>query len=195
MHMATYFPGNTYITFALHGKVFGLNISPARETLVLTNTLITKTPMTEDGMLGFVDVRGQGIPVFDLRRKLGLPPADPTDNATIIVVELDVDGISSTIGVVVDRVQDVLNISSEQIDHLPRLVGNIDTGFIQGLARETGGRKARPVILLSVPGLSSLAVCPINLLSTIADISQAMPGIKPSAYRRKTSPSLALTGA
>ena len=142
--------GNTYLTFHLDGELFGLNIHLVRE--VLEYTAITRVPMTAEFMRGIINVRGHVVPVVDLRRKFGLAKAEQTVNTCIIIVELEVDGESSTMGALVDGVQEVLDIMPGQIETTPRLGSRIDTRFIQGIAKQNDDF----VILLDIQAIFSM---------------------------------------
>jgi purine-binding chemotaxis protein CheW len=152
---------NTYLTFYLDEELFGLNIQMVRE--VLEYVPVTRVPMTADFMLGVINVRGHVVPVIDLRRKFGLNKTEQTVNTCIIIVELDVEGESSTMGALVDGVQEVMDIMPEQIEKSPRLGSRIETRFIQGIGKLTD----RFVILLNIQSVLSL-----EELSMIADMQQ-----------------------
>ena len=152
---------NTYLTFHLDEELFGLNIHLVRE--VLEYTAITRVPMTAEFMRGVINVRGHVVPVVDLRRKFGLAKAEQTVNTCIIIVELDMDGESSTMGALVDGVQEVLNILPEQIETAPRLGSRIDTQFIQGIAKMNDNF----VILLDIQSIFSM-----DELSMLAEMHQ-----------------------
>lgn len=155
------FQSNTYLTFYLNKELFGLNIQLVRE--VLEYTTITKVPMTANFMCGVINVRGHVVPVVDLRRKFGLTEAEQTVNTCIIIVELNIEGESSTMGALVDGVQEVLDIQPEQIEDTPRLGSKIDTRFIQGIGKLTD----KFVILLDIQEIFSL-----EELSMLADLQQ-----------------------
>lgn len=140
---------STYLTFYLEQDLFGLNIDKVRE--VLEYTKITKVPRTEDYMRGVINVRGHAVPVVDLRLKFGLDQGEQTVDTCIIIVELEMEGESSTMGVLVDGVQEVLDIPAEQIEKPPRLGNKIDTQFIQGI----GKLEDRFVIILDIQSVFS----------------------------------------
>ncbi len=151
----------TYLTFHLGKELFGLNIQEVRE--VLEYIPVTKVPMTADFMRGVINVRGHVVPVVDLRRKFGLAETEQTVNTCIIIVELEIEGESSTMGALVDGVQEVLDISPEQIEASPRLGSRIDTRFIQGI----GKLVEQFVILLDIQAIFSM-----EELSMLAEIHQ-----------------------
>ena len=152
---------NIYLTFYLDEELFGLNIHLVRE--VLEYTSITKVPMTADFMRGIINVRGHVVPVVDLRRKFGLAEAELTVNTCIIIVELEIDGESATMGALVDGVQEVLDIPQEQIEASPRLGNKINTRFIQGIAK----LGERFIIMLDIQAIFSM-----EELSMLAEMQQ-----------------------
>ena len=102
-----------YLTFALGQEEYGLEILKVREIIGYMD--ITAVPQTPDYVKGVINLRGQVIPVIDLRRKFGMEPAEPTEQTCIIVVEIShAEGAIST-GIVVDRVSEVLDITADQI--------------------------------------------------------------------------------
>lgn len=155
---------NTYLTFYLDEELFGLNIHLVRE--VLEYTEITRVPMTAEFMRGVINVRGHVVPVVDLRRKFGLPKSEQTVDTCIIIVELEVDGESSTMGALVDGVQEVLDILPEQIEDSPRLGNKIDTQFVRGI----GKLNDQFVILLDIQTIFSM-----DELSMITGMHQEEP--------------------
>ena len=152
---------NTYLTFHLDEELFGLNIHLVREVLELTD--ITRVPMTAEYMRGVINVRGHVVPVVDLRQKFGLTQTQQTVDTCIIIVELDIDGESSTMGALVDGVQEVLTIAPEQIEASPRLGSRIDTRYIQGI----GKLGEQFVILLDIQAIFSL-----NELAMLAEMNE-----------------------
>ncbi len=152
---------HTYLTFFLDDELYGLNILMVRE--VLEYTEVTRVPMTADFMRGVINVRGHVVPVVDLRKKFGLAAMEQTVNTCIIIVELEIEGESSTMGALVDGVQEVLDITPEQIEKSPRLGSRIDTHFIQGI----GKLGDRFVILLDIRAIFSN-----RELSMISDMQQ-----------------------
>ncbi|MFA6508469.1 MAG: chemotaxis protein CheW, partial [Treponemataceae bacterium] len=74
---------NQYLTFTLDEEQYALSVLKVRE--VLEYTRITKIPKTAAYMKGVINLRGQGVPVIDLRSKFGLPEIENTKNTSIIV--------------------------------------------------------------------------------------------------------------
>ena len=122
-----------YVTFSLGGELFGVEVSRTREILSLTP--VTKVPQTPEYLLGVINLRGQVVPVIDMRLKLGLPAGEETEDTCIIVVEVQVDGEPIIIGAFADAVREVLEIRSDKIEPPPRLGTRLKTKFITGMGK------------------------------------------------------------
>ena len=122
-----------YVTFSLGEELFGVEVSRTREILSLTP--ITKVPQTPNYLLGVINLRGQVVPVVDMRLKLGLLAGEDTDDTCIIVVEVQVDGEVITVGALSDAVREVLDIRADQIELPPRLGTRLKTEFIAGMGK------------------------------------------------------------
>ena len=122
-----------YVTFGLGEELFGVEVARAREILDLVP--VTKVPQTPDYLLGVINLRGQVVPVVDLRIKLGLPKAMETRDSCIIVMEVQVDGEVLTVGGLADSVREVLELRDDLIEPAPRLGLRLKTEFIAGMGK------------------------------------------------------------
>jgi purine-binding chemotaxis protein CheW len=122
-----------YLTFALAKEEYGLEILKVREIIGYMD--ITAVPQTPDYVKGVINLRGQVIPVIDLRTKFCMQKADVTDQTCIIVVEIRKDGRNLSTGIVVDRVQEVLDIAGENIEEAPQFDSSVNTDFILGIGK------------------------------------------------------------
>ena len=95
-----------YMTFKLGDELFAIYVSQVREVLEVLQ--ITKVPTAPPYMRGVVNVRGQSIPVVDLRLRFGLPSVADTVNTRVIVMELNIDGETAVIGGLADSVHEVI---------------------------------------------------------------------------------------
>ena len=129
-----------YLTFGLADEEYGLEILKVREIIGVMD--VTAVPRTPEFVKGVINLRGKVIPVVDLRLKFGIEEAERTDETCIIVV--DVDGLE--IGIVVDKVSEVLDIAGENIEDPPSFGTNVDTDFILGM----GKADERVTILLDI---------------------------------------------
>jgi purine-binding chemotaxis protein CheW len=122
-----------YVTFCLGEELFGIEVTRAREILDLVP--VTKVPQTPDYLLGVINLRGQVVPVVDLRVKLGLSKAEATRDSCIIVMEVQVDGEVLTVGGLADSVREVLELRDDLIEPAPRLGTKLKTEFIAGMGK------------------------------------------------------------
>ncbi|MBT4088600.1 MAG: chemotaxis protein CheW [Deltaproteobacteria bacterium] len=125
---------NQYLAFKLEDEVFAFDISRVRE--VLEFDAVTKVPQTPDMMQGVINLRGSVVPVVDLRIKFGMGEIEKTVNTVIIIIEIDLDGDSTMIGVLVDSVKEVMDLDSEHIEPPPSIGSRLNTEFIDGMGKQ-----------------------------------------------------------
>jgi len=122
-----------YLTFKLDDEVFAVDVSSVREILELAQ--ITKIPRTPDFMRGVINVRGNVVPVVDMRVKFGMPRTEDTVDTCIIVMEVDLEGEDTVIGALADSVQEVFDLAPENIEPAPRIGMRLSTEFIRGIGK------------------------------------------------------------
>ncbi len=122
-----------YLSFKLDKESFALDISKVREILDLSK--ITKVPRMPEFMLGVINLRGKVVPVVDMRLKLGLPKGEQTVNTCIIIVENTIDSETTTLGALVDSVQEVFDMDQTQVEPPPRLGTRLNTEFLDGMGK------------------------------------------------------------
>ena len=125
-------------------EVFALDITKVRE--VLDFTTITKVPRTPEFMRGVINLRGSVVPVVDLRIKFGLTKTEKTVNTCIIITEVTVDNETTVLGALADSVQEVLDLSPEQIEPAPKIGTKLNTEFIKGMGKQND----RFIIILDI---------------------------------------------
>ena len=122
-----------YLTFALAHEEYGLEILKVREIIGYMD--ITAVPQTPHHVKGVINLRGRVIPVIDLRAKFGMETTAVTEETCIIVVEISRGDRTFGTGIVVDRVQEVLDIAGEDIEEAPRFGSSVNTDFILGMGK------------------------------------------------------------
>lgn len=122
-----------YLTFTLSQEEYGIEILKVREIIGYMD--ITSVPRTPEYMKGVINLRGQVIPVLDLRTRFGMPTAEVTDQTCIIVAEINQQGRRFNAGLIVDQVQEVLDISSENIEDAPQFGTSVQMDFILGIGK------------------------------------------------------------
>ena len=123
---------NQFLTFFLAGEEYGVGILGVQEVKAWEG--VTQIPNTPAHVKGVLDLRGAIVPVVDLRTRFGLPAQDYGITTVIIVLRLEQDGESQTIGIVVDAVSDVMDVTENQIKDPPDFTGDAKATFIKGLA-------------------------------------------------------------
>ncbi len=125
--------GGKYLTFALADEQYGLEILKVREIIGYIN--VTAVPQTPGYVKGVINLRGQVIPVVDLRAKFGMETAEVTDQTCIIVVEIQQAERTFSTGIVVDHVQEVLDVDGHDIEPAPQFGSAVETDFILGMGK------------------------------------------------------------
>ncbi len=122
-----------YLTFVLCDEQFALQIAKVRE--VLDFTTITKVPRMPDFLRGVINLRGNVVPVIDLRLKLGMSAIERTVDTCIVIVEVEAEDDFIQIGALADSVQEVIDLDRNHISPPPKIGAKINTDFIQGMGK------------------------------------------------------------
>ena len=127
---------NQFLTFMLSGEEFAVPIMQVKEIIEYHG--LTVVPMVPKFISGALNLRGNVIPVINLATKLDMPTSDETRRTSVVIMEVQLDDESTVIGVMVDRVLDVIDIAEENIDSAPSLGARIRTDFIRGMGKLDG---------------------------------------------------------
>ena len=122
-----------YLTFVLGSEEYGLEILKVREIIGYID--VTAVPQTPGYVKGVINLRGQVIPVIDLRCKFNMEAAEQTEETCIIVVEIAQNDHDISTGIIVDKVQEVLDVAGENIEDSPEFGSDVDTDFILGMGK------------------------------------------------------------
>lgn len=125
-----------YVTLGIAGEVLAVPVDTVRE--ILENRTVSRLPHAPDYLLGMLDVRGQGVPVIDLRLKLGFPTAPDTENTRIIVLTVTVDDRVLTLGLKTDRVFEVTVLDDTALEPPPDIGVRWSSNLIVGIGRRNG---------------------------------------------------------
>lgn len=118
-----------YLTFKVSSENYGMNVLDVVE--ILRMITITNIPESLDYIKGIINLRGKIIPVMNVRVRFGLDEIEYDDRTCIIVVS--VKGVD--IGLIVDAVAEVLEISEGQIDCMPSVSQGAHQKFIRGIGK------------------------------------------------------------
>ena len=150
-----------YLTFKLDEEVLALDVAKVRE--ILEESSITKVPQTPDFLRGVINLRGSVVPVIDLAARFGGRQTETSRRTCIVIIELTTAGEHHDIGVVVDAVSEVLEVSATDIEPSPSFGAKIRADFIEGMGKIAG----KFVIILDIQKV--LSVDEIAALATVAD--------------------------
>ncbi|HHV65637.1 MAG TPA: chemotaxis protein CheW [Peptococcaceae bacterium] len=131
------------VTFSLGTEEFAVDIMKVQEIIRIPP--ITRVPKAPDYVEGVINLRGNIIPVVDLRVRFGMPRAEETEQSRIVVFQDE----GKVFGARVDGVTEVLRIASEAIEPPPPVALGLDADFIRGV----GKVGERLLILLNVDNL------------------------------------------
>jgi len=136
-----------YLTFTLDQERYAVDIAKVRE--VLEFSTVTKVPRTPEFMRGMINLRGNIVPIVDMRIKFNLDKV--AYDAFTVVIILNV--ANRVVGMVVDGVSDVLTLLPEQIRPSPEFGSTFDTEYLVGL----GAVDQRMLILVDIEKLMTSA--------------------------------------
>jgi chemotaxis signal transduction protein len=125
-----------YLTLGLGSETFGIAVRHVREILDLGT--IAALPQAPSFLLGMIDVRGEGVPVVDLRVKLGLEAIAATATTRIVILDVPVEGRATAVGFVADRVIAVSTLDSDHLDPAPSVGGRWHARSLAGIGRRDG---------------------------------------------------------
>jgi purine-binding chemotaxis protein CheW len=122
-----------FVTLGLGDEVFAVSVAFVRE--ILDYQAPFAIPDGPGYLLGLTDVRGRGTPTIDLRLKLGLPRIEPTMTTRILVLDVPLADRVLSLGMVADRVIEVVSFAADQIETAPDIGVPWRSEYIQGVVR------------------------------------------------------------
>ena len=125
-----------YVTLGVAKEIFAAPVEKVQE--ILDMRPIARLPQAPANLLGMIDVRGQGIPVLDLRLTLGIEPAEDNENTRIVVLSIVGPDRQLTIGLRADRVFEVTVLDQDELDPPPAISASWQTHSIAGIGRRNG---------------------------------------------------------
>ena len=122
------------VVFHIANEHYGVNIGEVES--IIRMQPITVIPHAQRSIVGATNLRGRVLPVVDLRKRFGLPEAEPTGETRIVIVEL----ADQRVGMIVDAVSEVLRVAEERIEPPSPVVTTAALTFITGIVRLAAGR-------------------------------------------------------
>jgi purine-binding chemotaxis protein CheW len=139
-----------YLSFMLSGETYAISILRIKE--IIQYRQLTGVPRMPSFIRGVINLRGAVVPVIDLSVRFGKPPTQLGSRNCIIIIEVEIEDETHSIGVMVDAVNAVLEISDSEIEPAPTFGTNIDAEFIAGMGKING----KFVIILNIQQILSM---------------------------------------
>ncbi|MFY9426529.1 MAG: chemotaxis protein CheW [Caldicoprobacterales bacterium] len=136
-----------FVVFRLGLEEYAIPILKINEIIRLKGISIAEVPDTHEYVLGIINLRGEVIPLMDLRLRFGMPKKDLDSNHRVIIVNIQ----DKNIGLLVDSVSEVAEIHHEDIVQPPEEISNINTQYITGVAKH----KERIFVILDIDNIIS----------------------------------------
>jgi purine-binding chemotaxis protein CheW len=122
-----------FACFVLDEERYAVDILKVRE--VARYQTVSRLPRFPSFVEGVINLRGNIIPVVDMRKRFGLAPADPTKRTRIIIMSV----IGKIIGVIVDEAREVVRVPMSEVKQPPKFVKDIESDYLSGvIEREKG---------------------------------------------------------
>jgi purine-binding chemotaxis protein CheW len=118
-----------YVIFRIGNDEYGTDIN--KVTIIERLLTITRVPKTPPYIKGVINLRGDIIPVMELRTRLDIPEIEKDDDTRIIII--DVNKISY--GIIVDSVSEVIEIDEAQIESPSGIINDISMDYVNGVAK------------------------------------------------------------
>ncbi len=132
------------VLFQLGGEDYGVDIYGVQRLIQVPE--ITAVPRSPVFVAGVIDVRGDVIPVINLKKRFGFANTEVGDKGRIVITEIG----DQIVGFLVDGVSEVTRLAAEDIEPPADIVVGADTDFIAGIGKQTTGDKSRLIIVLDV---------------------------------------------
>ena len=118
-----------YLTFTLGNEIYGIGISHVIEIIGIQK--ITEVPDMPDYVRGVINLRGQVIPILDVRTRFQMPFREYDERTCVVVVQVN----DRFIGLVVDTVNEVADIPEEMVSLPPRIAQSTASRYIEGMGK------------------------------------------------------------
>lgn len=131
--MSEAFTSCQVLTFKLADEIFAVDIEQVREIIDFDKS--TKVPSMPEYIRGVINLRGNVVPVVDLRLKFGMPATSKTVDTCIIIIEMTVENEIIIFGALADSVQEVVDFEADVLEPAPKIGTRFNTEFIKSMAK------------------------------------------------------------
>jgi purine-binding chemotaxis protein CheW len=122
-----------YLTFSVGDETFAMDIRCVRE--IIQHTSMTVVPLMPEFVRGVINLRGAVVPVIDLQSRFGRSITQFGKKTCVIIFDVGSEGDKVELGLLVDAVSEVIDISASQIEPPPQFGSTIAREFIHGLGK------------------------------------------------------------
>jgi purine-binding chemotaxis protein CheW len=169
-----------YLTFQMSDDEYAVGIPHVRE--IIEYSAVTRVPKAPAWIRGVINVRGSVVPVVDLAVKFGVAARPVTKTTCIIILEIQLDGEDSIMGVIADAVNEVTNFTAEDIEKVPSFGTRVRVEYLLGMAKI--GKKFALMLdihkVLSGEELVTLGEVPAQAVRTEADATEKVRADAPA---------------
>ena len=156
-----------HLAFVLGGGDYAVGILKVKE--ILQYEEITAVPSTPRSIRGVINLRGRVVPVVDLAVKCGMPKTPVTRRTCILVVEAELGGAATVMGLMADSVSEVIDLGPDEIEPTPAFGAGIRVDYLLGMGRF--GRKL--ILLLDIDRMLSADEREVTLAAARGEIEAA----------------------
>lgn len=122
---------NQYVIFRIEDQNYGIEIEHVHEIDRLKEVTVCPVPKAPEYVEGIINLRGEVVPVIDLRKKLELPVKETSRETRILIVKIE----NKTIGLIVDMVSTVVNVDTDEITATPEEIKDVNTRYFSGIVK------------------------------------------------------------
>ena len=134
--MTTFTEPMRALTLRLDDELFAIRAESVREILDLVP--VTEVPNSTPFAFGLINVRGRVVPLANLKVAFGMAEVEPDQDTRIVVIETEIDGEPSIVGILADKVYDVTDIEPAAIEEAPRVGMRWRPDYVRGIGKRRG---------------------------------------------------------
>ena len=124
------------LTLRLDDELFAIKAESVREILDLVP--VTDVPNATPFAPGLINVRGRVVPLTDLKVAFGMQDTASDEDTRIVVIETEIEGELSIVGILADKVYDVTDIEPAAIEEAPRVGMRWRADYVRGIGKRRG---------------------------------------------------------
>lgn len=121
------------LMLGMGGELFAIDAGIVRE--ILDPVPVTEVPGAKPFVNGVINVRGKVVPLADLRLRFGMPAKANTIDTRIVVVEIELDGYPTAVGLLADKVYEVGELEAASTEEAPPIGMRWPPEFVRGIGK------------------------------------------------------------